>query len=175
MSKQTSSKSKHAPATNEPKTPSRTNRIFWMLTFPLTVLAALAVGGLLIADLAKNERHSVPASMELAPGESTPVGWTYDAENDRHWDPTHNHWHDGPPPPSDQRAAVATPPPTDVEPWHYDEANDQHWDPGHNHWHKGPPPPPDQREVSTAPPSAPEIEPVPFPAPDADESETQPD
>ena len=29
---------------------------------------------------------------------STPEPWEYDAVNDKHWDPNHRHWHDGPPP-----------------------------------------------------------------------------
>jgi len=92
--------------------------------------------------------------------DQTPEPWEYDQANDRHWDPSHNHWHDGPPPQGVDAPIAATPPAEDVEPWFYDEANNQHWDPGHNHWHRGPPPPPEEREVSTAPPteSSPETE-----------------
>jgi hypothetical protein len=28
-----------------------------------------------------------------------PAAWTHDVAGNRHWDPTHNHWHPGPPPP----------------------------------------------------------------------------
>jgi predicted nucleic acid-binding Zn ribbon protein len=34
------------------------------------------------------------------PGGVAPKPWQYDAANNRHFDPTHNHWHDGPPPAS---------------------------------------------------------------------------
>ena len=34
----------------------------------------------------------------LDSGEATPQPWQYDIVSDRHWDPNHNHWHDGPPP-----------------------------------------------------------------------------
>jgi hypothetical protein len=58
--------------------------------------------------------------------------WEYDAATNRHWDPNHRHWHEGPPP---ARAADGTP-----EPWQYDPATNKHWDPRHGHWHSGPPP-----------------------------------
>lgn len=32
------------------------------------------------------------------PGGVTPKPWQYDAPRNRHWDPTHKHWHTGPPP-----------------------------------------------------------------------------
>lgn len=97
---------------------------------------------------------------------SSPDPWHYDAANDRHWHPGHNHWHDGPPPlehrdpeqvqpapaPTDHASpgTGATPAPSGMpdtpgatdtpEPWEYDAANDRHWHPGHGHWHRGPPP-----------------------------------
>ena len=37
------------------------------------------------------------------PGSSQPVPWAYDLIQDRHWNPFHGHWHDGRPPPPDQR------------------------------------------------------------------------
>jgi hypothetical protein len=80
--------------------------------------------------------------------------WSYDAATNRHFDPNHGHWHDGPPPPPEARgAASAMPPPGAVTPgvgapaagptpapWTYDAANNQHWNPDHGHWHPGPPP-----------------------------------
>lgn len=35
---------------------------------------------------------------EASPPTTTPVAWQYDAASNRHWDPNHGHWHDGPPP-----------------------------------------------------------------------------
>jgi len=37
------------------------------------------------------------------PTRPTPEPWSYDAENNRHWFPAHNHWHEGPPPPESER------------------------------------------------------------------------
>lgn len=44
------------------------------------------------------------AAAGTQPGSSQPVPWVYDLIEDRHWNPIHGHWHDGPPPPLDQRA-----------------------------------------------------------------------
>ena len=129
------------------------NRIFWFLTLPLTLLAAGALATLLIADLSQQERATQIPEIPATDTGPTPAAWTYDAANNRHWDPSHNHWHDGPPPEGVDAPLAAASPAEPVEAWFYDEANDQHWDPGHNHWHKGPPPPPEEREVSTAPPT----------------------
>ena len=84
-------------------------------------------------------RESPTAAVDMSG--PTPPPWFHDVENNRHWDPGHGHWHDGPPP------AHATQPPSALmaplrapEPWEYDAANNRHWHPGHNHWHAGPPP-----------------------------------
>ncbi len=129
----------------------KSNRAVLAITIPLIVLAGGALAALLIADMTELEPvAAVPdrivSTNETAP-EFTPEPYTYDAENNRHWDPGHNHWHDGPPPPIEERTVVAAAP-ADVEPWFYNEETDQHWDPGHDHWHKGPPPPPEDRDVS---------------------------
>jgi hypothetical protein len=89
-----------------------------------------------------------PAATAATPGSPTP--WQYDKATNRHWDPNHKHWHDGPPPsnretPSSAPALTATPDTSPGEtpaPWTYDAANNRHWDPNHNHWHQGPPPKP---------------------------------
>jgi hypothetical protein len=77
----------------------------------------------------------------------TPQPWEYDAARNRHYDPNHGHYHEGPPPPPEARVASAagnpgTAPagPTPAA-WTYDAKNNQHWDPNHGHWHQGPPPP----------------------------------
>ena len=77
--------------------------------------------------------------------------WAYDAATNRHFDPSHGHWHNGPPPPPQARgAASATPAPAAMPSatpsgpapaaWTYDAVKNQHWDPAHQHWHTGPPP-----------------------------------
>lgn len=110
----------------------------------------------------------IGSSAESTTG-STPEAWEYDEANNRHWDPGHGHWHNGPPPPQhrDPDQEVAQPPaprlglpgsgpsstgtrgsaendsteaPATPKPWEYDAANNRHWDPNHGHWHRGPPP-----------------------------------
>jgi hypothetical protein len=120
----------------------------------------------------------IPASQTLRPATSAPspvsvtpkptrtgTPWEYDAATNHHWDPRpgHEHWHQGQPPPEDQRAAGSSPitstvspiqvnpsagkPERDGAPWEYDAETNFHWDPrpGHEHWHQGQPPPEDQR------------------------------
>jgi hypothetical protein len=97
-----------------------------------------------------------PTASATAPASGTPQAWQYDPATNRHWDPNHGHWHDGPAPPESQRGSSAptttmtpAPGPTSAQgtptgatpaPWTYDAATNQHWDPNHGHWHSGPPP-----------------------------------
>jgi hypothetical protein len=87
------------------------------------------------------------------PAGATPQAWTYDATTNRHFDPNHGHWHDGPPPPPGARGVASTPQPSlgqvpvpgaagagTPAPWTYDAQKNQHWNPEHGHWHPGPPP-----------------------------------
>lgn len=81
------------------------------------------------------------------PAAATPQAWAFDASTNKHFDPNHGHWHDGPPPPPESRgvsapqpSATTTPPGPAPAPWTYDAQKNQHWDPGHGHWHPGPPP-----------------------------------
>ena len=98
---------------------SRVARIgFW-------VILVLAVGVVVIAF--DNFRE----------GFSSPVALKYDVLNDRHWDPSHGHWHQGPPP--DFKPGQLDPA-TTPEPWQYDPEADRHWNPNHGHWHNGFPP-----------------------------------
>ena len=99
---------------------------------------------------------SAPANPSATAG-ATPEPWFYDAATNRHFDPNHGHWHDGPPPsPEARKASSAMQPPMGAAPapgvtgpasgatpapWTYDAANNQHWNPEHGHWHAGPPPP----------------------------------
>jgi len=109
------------------------------------VLAALWAMAVLFAP---GRDDGLPAPPASSGDGSTPAPWEYDAENDRHWDPAHGHWHDGPPPPEVSPEAPGTPvepvePPDSAQTpraWEYDAENDRHWDPAHGHWHDGPPP-----------------------------------
>ncbi len=97
-----------------------------------------------------------PATMS-GPGGVAPQAWAYDATTNRHFDPNHGHWHDGPPPSPDARGVprapqpllggvpvpgVASPSPSGPTPapWTFDAQKNQHWNPEHGHWHAGPPP-----------------------------------
>lgn len=44
--------------------------------------------------------NAIPVTPTSTINGRAPEPWEYDAENDRHWDPTegHQHWHNGPPP-----------------------------------------------------------------------------
>lgn len=81
-----------------------------------------------------------PSASNLPQRQGQP--WEYDAATGSHWDPTHGHWHQGPPPAN--RAPGSAPGMGEAgktpEPWEYDAAKNQHWNPEHGHWHDGPPP-----------------------------------
>jgi hypothetical protein len=97
-----------------------------------------------------------PTTMS-GPSGAAPQAWAYDATTNRHFDPNHGHWHDGPPPPPESRGVASTPRPSPGQvpvpgvtgpmssgptpaPWTYDAQKNQHWNPDHGHWHPGPPP-----------------------------------
>jgi len=124
------------------------------------VLAAL-VGGIVVITAAvayfgPGARNTgAPAAvtpLSAAPSGQAPAPWTYDSTANQHWDPTHGHWHQGPPPAEAQRGAAgaqgASPGlipgsgagATTPAPYQYDPATNRHWDPAHGHWHDGPPP-----------------------------------
>jgi len=90
----------------------------------------------------------------------TPDPWEYDATSDRHWHPSHAHWHDGPPPTGvNQPGAESVPSPPasrtgTPEPWEHDVANDRHWNPEHRHWHDGPPPSGENQPDAASAPSS---------------------
>jgi hypothetical protein len=50
---------------------------------------------------------SLPPAGKRAEGGLEPAPFTYDARNNRHWDPDHHHWHFGQPPSEAERAARA--------------------------------------------------------------------
>lgn len=70
--------------------------------------------------------------------EATPPPWYYDSLTNRHWDPGHAHWHDGPPPVTAGGQTGQTF--AEPAPYQHDTVNNRHWDPDHRHWHDGPPP-----------------------------------
>jgi hypothetical protein len=128
---------------------------------PLWVV--LAIAGVTVAALAAmlaGRRTNAPSTAVALQERAAP--WAYDSLTNRHFDPGHGHWHDGPPPAASARASTpgapgptaaqppsattpqdpsATAPSTSVpDPWTYDSEKNQHWDPNHQHWHPGLPP-----------------------------------
>lgn len=100
-----------------------------------------------------------------------PKPYEYNPLTNKHWDPEHKHWHDGPPPTtSTVTPGTGSQPPltpsmgapstlptvqtgtTTPKPYEYNPATNQYWDPGHNHWHSGQPPSPDSQKVLNAVP-----------------------
>ena len=124
----------------------------------VAAIAIVGVGFTLTRNRATTNIGS-PGSVDNTAGPAA-APWTYDSTTNRHFDPVHRHWHDGPPPPIELRGAGAISPmspgdsgatnPAAVAPqgapastpapWTYDPATNQHWDPNHGHWHPGPPP-----------------------------------
>ena len=103
-----------------------------------------------------NPGTGAPTTMS-GPAGAPPQAWAFDPKTNRHFNPQHGHWHDGPPPPPEARGGSSTPPPSlgrvpapgvagtassgpTPAPWTYDAKNNQHWNPDHGHWHPGPPP-----------------------------------
>lgn len=117
------------------------------------LLIAAAVGILAVVMMFSYGRRTgnqsaVPqggGTPEVLPATATPAPWQYDAVNNRHWDPNHGHWHDGPAPSQTgllqgSGTRPATPQATTPAPWEYDTVRNRHWHPDHGHWHDGPPP-----------------------------------
>ena len=69
------------------------------------LVAAAALVIVPIAVINANAGKSDDTSSPSVPSASSqaPTAWQYDPETDRHWDPQHGHWHNGPPPPESQR------------------------------------------------------------------------
>ena len=146
----------------------------------VALLCAIALWGLFGGSAPESTARPIPASRTVRPVSAAVPGiaprpaptrsgapWEYDAAANHHWDPRpgHEHWHQGQPPPEDQRN-VSTPTLTPVTtsplqvtpsdgrpertgtPWEYDAETGFHWNPlpGHEHWHRGDAPPEDQRQ-----------------------------
>lgn len=141
-------------------------RLFGPSGLGFRVWIVLGVAGAAVAAFAML-RADRPGPQDAAstsvPADQRPAPYTYDSLTNRHFDPVHGHWHDGPPPgsagasapgapgpPSDPAPAsppaapvprTASPaPPATPEPYTYDAERNQHWDPNHQHWHEGLPP-----------------------------------
>ncbi len=126
----------------------------------LPVLGLLGIIAIAIYMMSVNRSSSVSGTTPPPPvTASAPQPWQYDAASNQHWDPSHQHWHEGRPPVSAAPVAPARPPApaapakpaappapaartgTTPKPWQHDIINNRHWDPAHQHWHGGPPPP----------------------------------
>jgi len=85
-------------AANQPAA-KKSRRDLWLIGLGMVVLVAVT----LIALASVNNRPTAarPAAGGSISGSGvmpTPKAWEFDAANNRHWDPAHGHWHDGPPP-----------------------------------------------------------------------------
>ncbi|MCH7870940.1 MAG: SEC-C domain-containing protein [Planctomycetes bacterium] len=122
----------------------------------LVAAAALVIVPIAVinANAGKSDGASGPAAASASI--QTPIAWQYDPATDRHWDPQHGHWHDGPPPPRPIDFFANTNPPAAAgagtavsgatpAAWEYDPQTNRHWHPQHGHWHDGQPPPESQR------------------------------
>lgn len=123
--------------------PAKTNSRL-LVTYALIILVA---GGIVAISLSLSFGPAgAPAGATVGvPGFDNPQPWQYNAATNQHWDPSHAHWHAGPPP-ADRTAAA--PSIEDPQPWEYDPATNKHWQPDHGHWHDGPPPPEGQRTLT---------------------------
>jgi hypothetical protein len=126
----------------------------WALLAGLGVALAIVVGvSFTQSPPGGNATIGGGAGGQANPATAGPPGqaWEYDSLTNRHFDPTHNHWHEGPAPPPDQRLTPPQQPngspisqenPDGVtpQPYQFDSLGNRYWDPGHQHWHQGPPP-----------------------------------
>lgn len=121
------------------------------LRTPLLVagLGALVVAGVVVANRPSPPSRSPQPTAAPVPSaalpSTTPAPWQYDPVSNRHWDPGHGHWHDGPPPRQPATSEVSTTTTfsgnaTNPPAWFFDAAANRHWHPEHQHWHDGPPP-----------------------------------
>ena len=110
-------------------------------------ILAIVVGIVILGGGAIAVNHFRTADLEGG------AAYVYDAENDRYWDPTHSHWHDGRPPTEQGGIAPAAGTVT-PQPWAYDAEKDQYYHPEHGHWHEGLPP----TQQAAPPPLLPEIQ-----------------
>jgi len=166
-------------AAPEPKTGGGVGNTIGLIVVALFCVVAL--WGIFGGSAPESTARPIPASQTVRPiAASVPAvapapaptrsgqPWEYNAATNHHWDPRpgHQHWHQGQPPPEDQRSATTTPtltpvtstplqvtpsdgrPERDGAPWEYDAESGFHWNPlpGHEHWHRGEAPPEDQRQ-----------------------------
>ncbi len=84
---------------------TKSRRDVWLIALGLAAL----VGVTILALVSVNRRPAArPGEVtSLLPGGRIPKAWEFDAANNRHWDPGHNHWHDGPPPAGAAKADAA--------------------------------------------------------------------
>lgn len=94
----------NVPATSAPPAP-KTRRDVWLIGIGLAALVAVTILALVSVNRRPVAQPGGPTS--LLPGGRQPKAWEFDAANNRHWDPGHNHWHDGPPPAGAEKADAA--------------------------------------------------------------------
>lgn len=144
-----------AETASPPRVRQSLSPMYGVFGIGLLVFVGFSAFAMVAVDRNRQEApHSAPLSTSAPWTTRTPAAWEYDPVNNRHWDPGHGHWHNGPPPFDVQEQQPRPIFPADIgiggvdgvpAPWHYDAANNRHWHAPHGHWHGGPPPPEDQR------------------------------
>lgn len=134
-------------------------RLPWVIGIAVAAVAIL-IGVSMLYNRGPGISRGPAQPLSSAPASGAmPGAWEYDSLTNKHFDPGHGHWHDGPPPanasqqtptlpssPSTSITGGAVPAPPSVpagttpQPWQYDAATNRHYDPTHGHWHQGPPP-----------------------------------
>jgi hypothetical protein len=84
---------------------TKSRRDVWLIAIGLAALIAVTIFALVSVNRRPAARPGEVTS--LLPGGRMPKAWEFDAANNRHWDPGHNHWHDGPPPAGAEKADAA--------------------------------------------------------------------
>jgi hypothetical protein len=84
---------------NRPSAP-KAKRDLWLIVFGMLSLIAVSIFALVSVN-----RRAQTTSRAVSPLNQGPMPkpFEYDAANNRHWDPAHAHWHDGPPPAASAR------------------------------------------------------------------------
>jgi len=83
----------------------KSRRDVWLTVIGLAGLVVATIFALVSVNRRPTARPGEVTS--LLPGGRQPAAWEFDAANNRHWDPGHNHWHDGPPPAGAAKADAA--------------------------------------------------------------------
>ena len=96
-------KAQPVPPDNETNVPAPQGIPPWFLGIGAVVLVLVAF---ITITIIRQQKPKAPIRLspeEMKPATAAagpePAPWTYDSVTNQHWDPGHQHWHQGPPPP----------------------------------------------------------------------------